>query len=54
MTELTEQLKEQNKMNAEIVRTNKLLLDNITRVKDYSTAKEKEICGEGGLDDNNE
>ena len=36
MQELSTQLAEQNKQNAELVRCNKLLLDKITKIQNYS------------------
>lgn len=51
MEELTNQLKEQNKENAELVHTNKLLLDNITKVHHYADIKKHE--GEQSHEDNN-
>lgn len=42
MTELTEQLKLQNDYNQQLVKTNKLLLDKYTKIREYADNKIKE------------
>ena len=50
MEELTKEIHEQNKLNKELVHCEKLLLDNITHVKDYAANKSKEEENDKGGD----